>query len=77
MVADVLSQITTHLSLEHGHAIQPGGSNPGCHPEAEGGDPAMVVGDYDIEKETCVTAGQVLVEMHVTNWPQPKEMTQY
>ena len=24
--------------------------------------------DHDIEKEVCVTAGQVLVEMHVTNW---------
>ena len=35
---------------------------------AEGDDPAMVEGDHDIEKEVHVTAGQVLVEMHVTNW---------
>ena len=28
----------------------------------------MAEGDHDIEKEVCVTAGQVLVEMHVTNW---------
>ena len=28
----------------------------------------MVEGDHEIEKEVCVTAGQVLVEMHVTNW---------
>ena len=28
----------------------------------------MVEGDHDIEKEVCVTPGQVLVEMHVTNW---------
>ena len=28
----------------------------------------MVEGDHDIEKEICVAAGQVLVEMHVTNW---------
>ena len=35
---------------------------------AEGDDPAMVESDHDIEQEVCVTAGQVLVEMHVTNW---------
>ena len=28
----------------------------------------MVEGDHNIEKEVHVTAGQVLVEMHVTNW---------
>ena len=28
----------------------------------------MVEGDHNTEKEVCVTAGQVLVEMHVTNW---------
>ena len=28
----------------------------------------MVEGDKEIEKEVCVAAGQVLVEMHVTNW---------
>ena len=28
----------------------------------------MVEVDHEIEKEVCVTAGQVLVEMHVTNW---------
>ena len=32
---------------------------------AEGCDPAVVEGDHGIEKEVCVTAGQVLVEMHV------------
>ena len=35
---------------------------------AEGDDPAMVEGDHAIEKEVCVTTGQVLVEMQVTNW---------
>ena len=35
---------------------------------AEGDDPAMVEGDHDIVKEVHVTFGQVLVEMHVTNW---------
>ena len=28
----------------------------------------MVEGDQEKEKEVQVTAGQVLVEMHVTNW---------
>ena len=28
----------------------------------------MVEGDHVIEKEVCVTAGQVLVEMCVTDW---------
>ena len=31
-------------------------------------DLAVVEGDHNIEKEVHVTAGQVLVEMHVTNW---------
>ena len=35
---------------------------------AEGDDPVMVEGDHNIEKEVCVAAAQVLVEMHVTNW---------
>ena len=28
----------------------------------------MVEGDHNIEEEVCVAAGQVLVEMHVTDW---------
>ena len=28
----------------------------------------MVEGDHNIEKEVCVAAGQVLVEMHVSDW---------
>ena len=35
---------------------------------AEGEDPAMVEGDQEKEKEVWVIAGQVLVEMHVTDW---------
>ena len=35
---------------------------------AEGDDPAVVKGDHDIEKEVHVATGQVLFEMHVTNW---------
>ena len=40
----------------------------GATQRAEGDDPAVVEGEHEIEKEVCVTAGQVLVEMHVSNW---------
>ena len=40
----------------------------GATQRAEGDDPTMVEGDHNIEKEVPVTAGQVLVEMHVTDW---------
>ena len=65
-VADVLSQITTHLGPEAVQSILDG-ATLGATQKAED-DPAMVEGDQEIEKEVCFTAGQVLVEMHVTNW---------
>ena len=34
----------------------------------EGHDPAVVEGDYDLEKEVYVTEGWVLVEMYMTDW---------
>ena len=40
----------------------------GATQRAEGDDPAVVEGDHNIEKEVCAAAGQVLVEMHLTNW---------
>ena len=66
-VADGLSQITTHLGLEAMQSILDG-VILGATQRAEGDDPAMVEGDHKIEKEVCVTAGQVLVKMHVNNW---------
>ena len=52
-----------------GHAIHPRWSIPRCHAHrAEGYDPAVVEGDHGIEKEVCVAAGWVLIEMHVTDW---------
>ena len=44
------------------------GVSLGAAHRVEGHDPAVVEGDYSLEKEVCVTAGQVLVEMHVTDW---------
>ena len=40
----------------------------GASQRAEGEDPAVVDGDQEKEKEVQITAGEVLVEMHVTNW---------
>ena len=50
MVADVLSQITTHLRLE---AIQSAldGATLGTTQRAEGEDPTVVEGDQEKEKE--------------------------
>ena len=66
-MADVLSWITTHLSPEAVQSVLDG-VTLGATLRAEGCDPAMVEGDHNIEKEVCVTARWVLVEMHVTDW---------
>ena len=66
-VADMLSWITTHLGLEAMQAILDG-ATIGASQRAEGEDPAVIEGDQQKEKEVWVTAGQVLVEMHVTDW---------
>ena len=66
-VADVLSQITTRLGPEAVQFILDG-VTLGATQRAEGDDPAVVEGDQEIEKEVHVTAGQVPVTMHVTNW---------
>ena len=63
----MLSQITTHLGLEAVQSILDG-ATLGAAQRTEGEDPAMVEGDQEKEKEVWVTAGWVLVEMHVTNW---------
>ena len=67
MVADVLSQITTHLGLEAMQYILDR-VTLGATQRAERDDPAMVEGVHEIEKEVHVTTGRVLVEIHVTNW---------
>ena len=63
----MLSQITTCLSLEAMQSILDGVSLGTTH-RVEGHDPAVVEGNYGLEKEVHVTTGQVLVEMHVTDW---------
>ena len=67
MVADMLSQITTHLGPEAVQSILDGVTLDATQ-RAEGDDTAVVEGDHDIEKEVCVAGGGVLVEMYITNW---------
>ena len=66
-VADALSWITTCLGPE---AVQStlDGATLGATQRAKGDGPAMVEGDQEKEREIQVTAGWVLVEMHVTDW---------
>ena len=66
-MTDVLSRITTHLGPEAVQAILDGATT-GTSQRAEGEDPPVIEGDQQRKKEVQVTAGQVLVEMHVINW---------
>ena len=66
-IADALSWITTHLSPKVVQSILDGVILGMAH-RAEGHDPLVVEGDYDIEREVHVTTGWVQVEMHMPNW---------
>ena len=65
-VADVLSQITTHLGPE---AMQAGldGATIGAQ-RVEGENPIVIESDQQRETEVQVATGWVLMEMHVTDW---------
>ena len=66
-MADALSQVTAHLELEAVQAILDG-ATMGTSQRAERENPAIIEGDQQLEKEVQVATGQVLVEMHVTDW---------
>ena len=66
-MADALSQVTTCLELEAVQAVLDG-ATVGTSQRAEGENPAVIESDQQLEKEVWVTAGQILVEMHVTDW---------
>ena len=70
--ADLLSQITTHLSPEAMWSILDGVTLGTAH-RTEGCDPAVVEGDHNIEKEIHVAALWVLVKMHVTDWAKTQK----
>ena len=63
----MLSQITTCLGPEAVQAVLDG-ATLGASQRAKEEDPVVIKGDQEKEKEVQVPAGQVLVEMHVTNW---------
>ena len=44
------------------------GATLGTSQRTEGEDPAMIESNQEKEKEVQVATGQVLVEMHVTDW---------
>ena len=66
-VADALSQVTTRLEPEAVQAILDG-ATVGTSQRAEGENPAIIESDQQLEKEVWVATGEVLVEMHVTDW---------
>ena len=68
-VVDVLSRITTHLNPDTARSVLDG-ITLGATQRVECQDPAVVEGDHDVEKEVCVTAGWVLVQIHVTDWTE-------
>ena len=55
-VADVLSQITTHLGWEAMQAVLDG-ATLGAPQRVEGEDPTVIKGDQQREKEVRVTTG--------------------
>ena len=66
-VADALSQITTHLGPEAVQAVVDG-ATIGASQRVEWENPTVIESDQQRETEVWVTAGWVLVEMHVTDW---------
>ena len=66
-VADALSQVTTRLESEAVQAVLDGAA-VGASQRAERENPAIIENDQQLEQEVQVTAGQVLAEMHVTDW---------
>ena len=66
-MTDTLSQVTAHLRPEAVQAVLDGATVVTSQ-RAERENPAIIKGDQQLEKEVWVTAGQVLVEMHVTDW---------
>ena len=68
-VADVLNQVTTCLDPDMVRLILNGVTLGAAH-WAEVHDPAMIEGEHGLEQEVHVTAGHLLVQMHVTDWAE-------
>ena len=65
-MADALSWVTTHLELETLQTVLDG-ATVGTSQREERENPAIIKSDQQLEQEVQVNAGQVLVEIHVTN----------
>ena len=68
-IVDVLSWITTCLDPDTVRSILDGITLGATHREGSH-DPAVVEGDHGVEKQVHVTAGWVLVQMHVADWAE-------
>ena len=66
-IVDMLTQINTHLGPKAVQSILDRVTLGTVH-RAEGHDATVFEGDHNIEREVHVTAGQVQVKMHITNW---------
>ena len=62
-----MSQVTTHLEPEAVQAILDGAAM-GASQRAERENPDIIENDQQLEQEVRVTAWQVLVEIHITDW---------
>ena len=65
-VADSLSRVMAHLELEAVQAVLDG-ATVGTSQKAGRENPAIIESDQQLEQEVQVAAGQVLVEVHVTD----------
>ena len=66
-VANALSWVTTCLELEAVQAVLDG-ATVGTSQRAEKENPDIIKSDKQLEQEVQVATGQILVEMHVTDW---------
>ena len=68
-MADVLSQVTTHLNPDTVRSICNRVTLEAAH-WVEVHDPTVFEGDHDLEQEVHVATGHALVQMHVTDWAE-------
>ena len=68
-VVDVLSWVTTQLDPDTVNSILDWVAMGSVH-QAEVHDPAVVEVDFHLEQEVHVTAGHMLVQMHVMDWTE-------
>ena len=66
-VADVLSQVTTHLDPDTVRSILNGVTLGATH-WVELLDPTVIEGHHGLEQEVHVAMGYTLVQMHVSDW---------